>query len=241
MDYTEIGIVGKNLPQKRSDGSPILPRRGEYGEQYTIPILPELFALADEGSYFSACNATPGTDANYAVVAAFADTSAIFSIWNKSKINSVYPDYIRLVCGTPVPASATAAHYVIKTDNDDRITSGTRITGNNVNSIYNRKSEADVRFTPTVAAASGNARQISRGIVRSVIPVVNDEYIFAFGTLEKATSIDISGTTAKRIVVPVPPVVIGPGGFQMMLLHMWFPGNATTAGQFEYDVGWWER
>jgi hypothetical protein len=50
-----------------------------------------------------------------------------------------------------------------------------------------------------------------------------------------------SGAVTNIYPVGVGPVVLGPGNNHSLLVHMWNPGNATTAPSWEVEVGWWER
>ena len=196
--------------------------------------------LADEGSYFVATNATPGTAVNYAIQTAFSDTVAAFSMRNADGVNGlrITPDYIRLICGV-APASATAGQFAFKSDATVRGSAGTTNVPQNPNADVGQGSVMDLRYTPTVAAASAAARLLSRGVLRGSIPIVNDEFLFVFGSVEKSSSASLAAANAQRMVIPMPPIVIGPQ--QTGLLHLWFPANAVTAAAFEWEVGWWER
>jgi hypothetical protein len=44
---------------------------------------------------------------------------------------------------------------------------------------------------------------------------------------------------ALRMPIVLPPVVIAPQSFA--LVQLWFPGNAATASQFEFEMGMFER
>lgn len=244
MPLGSEGVVSRVRPQKWTDNQIPPPRLSAYREQYVQDLVPDFLALADEGSYWVTTNPTPGTAVNYAIQAAFSDTVAAITLMNKDAAGGLrcYLDYIRLIAGATVPASATAGHYAIKTDVGSRASAGTALTPNNSNmDATGVGSITDARWTPTVAAVSPQARLLSRGVLRSQIPVANDEWIFNFGSVEKAAASNLSSTLAQRMVIPCPPVVLGPGTGQTFLLHLWFPANAATAGQFEWEVAWYER
>jgi len=245
MDVNPAGLISRGLPQPIADGqTPIIPRWGRYREQTVIPLYPNFAALCDEGTYYTATNATPGTAVSYSITAAFADTAAMITMRNGDGTGGkrLYLDYIRIIQGATVPASSTAGQFACKLDVSLRATAGTTSTPQNPNlDVSQSASIMDFRFTPTVTAASGAARLVSRGVMRSVLPVINDEWVFAFGTVEKSAGILLGGTVAQRMIIPCPPVILGPGNNHTFLLHVWFPGNATTAGNFEYEAGWWER
>jgi hypothetical protein len=244
MGTAADGIVSRGLPPKSGDTLQRTARVNPYGELIVHTIIPDMNALADEGSYFTATNPTPGTAINYSITAAFSDTAAMFSIFNRDGGSAIgkriYLDYIRVIAGATVPATATSGQYAVKLDQGGiRQSAGTLVVPANSNIDVGTASIADVRYTPTVAAASAAARLVDRGVMRSVIPVANDEWIFSFGSVEKAAGISLGGAVAQRMIIPCPPLVIGPA--EMGFLHVWFPGNATTAGQFEFAAGWWER
>lgn len=244
MPIGSEGIVSQALPQAFADQLPAPPRMGKYREAYGISLINNNYGVADEGSYFVTTNPTPGTPINYAIQTTFSDTVAAFTFRNGAGAGGkrIYLDYIRMLMGATAPASATSMHYALKVDNIIRGSAGTVPVPQNPNMAADNASIADIRYTPTVAAVGASARLVDRGVVRSVIPVANDEYIFSFGSVEKAASIsDIAGTTAKRIVIPCPPVILGPGANHTALLHIWLPANAATAGQFEFGTGHWER
>src|SRR5437660_2773203 len=173
------GIVSRGQPQPTSDKVEDSVRLGRYQEIFAIPLIRGMQALADEGSYYTTTNPTPGTPIAYVVQASFSDTVAAITFRNSDSKSAadggkrVYPHFIRLIAGATVPASATSGHYALKTDNSARASVGTTLTPQNVNLDYGNTSVADIRWTPSVAAATVNARLLSRGVLRSVIPVAN--------------------------------------------------------------------
>ncbi len=202
-------------------------------------------SYADQGGTWRAVNATFGTGIAYAIQTAFSSTAAFAIIRNTAGGGGVrlFPDYIRLIL-TVVPPSATQMQYALAVEGANRYTSGgTTLAAGNVNTASAQAASASVIVgAPAIAAAGGTVRYIARGVARSAIPVVNDEYLWSFGEADAAGSnTGFGGTTAQRIAIPCPPVVLGPGANHSMLLHLWFPGNITTAPSFECEVGWWER
>lgn len=220
----------------------------EFGvdPQGALYVMPEEMAMADAGDYYRAGNATIGTAISYSVVTAWAATSAFLIMRNTAAGGGlrVYPDYIRLLLGT-APASATAMHYAMTLDPTNRYTSGgTVISGTNTNllsSIATAGVASVICGAPTIAAAGANVRTVTRGQVRSVIPVVGDQYVFQFGGLPQQGQLITNSTNPAITQISVPPVVLAPGNNHSLLLHLWFPGNVTTAAQFEIEVGFWER
>lgn len=237
---TAQGLPGPRLGDQLAAAARIGPRR----ELYVSTIIPDYKLVADEGSYLVGTSPTPGTPLSYQVSAAFSDTVALLSLRNADGSNGkrIYLDYIRLIMGATVPASATAGQFAMKLDSGSaRASAGTVLTPVNPNIDVGNASIADLRYNPTVAAVTGAARLISRGVLRSVIPVANDEWFFTFGTVEKSSAISLGGAVAQRMMIPCPPVVLGVNTNETFFFHVWFPGNAATAGQFELECGWFER
>src|SRR5438132_11523148 len=83
MDVNPVGLIARSLPTPLPDNTlPTIPRWGRYREQYVIPLIPNFSALADEGTYFTTTNATPGTSISYSITASFSDTAAMFTFRN---------------------------------------------------------------------------------------------------------------------------------------------------------------
>jgi hypothetical protein len=237
----EVGVIlGRPLGEKQIGNL----RIGKYRDLYTIPLFHKNHSLSDEGSYFVATNPTPGTPVAFVVNAAVSETAGyFFNVKNNDAIGvnakRIFLDYIRLISGV-VPASATSAHCFVKLDNINRYSSGgSTIYPVNPNMDSNIASIAQMNAGAlTTVAPSPSARVVARGVLRASIPIVNDEWILNFGAVETASSMLIGGGVA-RFVVPLPPVIIG--AQQTMGLQLWFPGNAVTPAQFEFELGWFER
>lgn len=247
------GETHENLPIPASENIPAKQRMFKYGESAVQSIFPGFQALAAEGSLYTLQNPTIGTQVTYAVVASYSATQAAFALrnsWSASdqqKKNS-YLAWVKLMfTGTPVvPASAVSA--IISARVDDGSVSRVPTAGQrgpdlplNVNSGSSQISRTQIyEFAAgvmTVPAGGSNERLVGRTMMRNTIPVVQDELICYFGTPDSGSS--VIGTTAGRIVSTLPTVVAGPGGW--ILINIWFPSNATTAGQFEYELGIIER
>lgn len=226
------------LPTANADGSQTQIRGGRYGEQHVLPIGNGVYPLAEEGSYYKAMNPTIGTAITYPVTAAFSATAGCaFLIRNTSASSTgpnIYLDYVRFTI-TVAPASSTSAQFAIVLDPANRYTSGgTSLTPTSPNLSITPASVASVNVgTLTTTAASGSARNTSRGSFKAAIPVVGDSFTLNFGAVDAVAS--NSGTQQGG------PVVLGPNANHSMLVHLWFPANATTGASFEVDAGWWER
>lgn len=237
--------IDRDRPDAESDSTTKAWRGGRYGEGYVLNLWNGNHGLADEGSYFTA-NTVPGTAVASAVNATVSETAGNF-IYIKNndapdngRSERIYLDYIRLLM-TVVPASATAGHFFIKMDRGDRYTSGgSQLTPLNTN-IGKPSNEISQIFCGalTTTAPSPSARLACRGVLRSAIPVVNDEFVFKFGGVESPTSIQLGGTAAQRMVIPCPPIVLAPQTNACM--QLWFPSNSVTPPSFEVEIGMIER
>ena len=240
-------LVGRGLPSYSPDAiAQVQPRMGRFREQYALNLGKDIVHLADEGTYFNAVNPTLGTPiAQTTSITAFGATTPVLIIQNTDSPTNlgykrIYLDYIRLIQGSTVPTSATAWQSALILDKGPRYTSGgTALTPVNPNMDLAALSIAAGFFGAIVAPAALSARVVGRHVARSVIPVVNDETIYSFGNDHAPGAVsDIAGTTAKRLVIPCGPVVIGPG--QVLLLYQWGP-SCAAAPTFEFELGWWER
>lgn len=238
--------IDRQLPDAEPDGMTKAFRGGRYGEGYVLPLGIPNQLLADEGTYQVATTPTPGTAVVFAVNAAVSETAGnyIYIKNNDSQGNGrakrIFLDYVKLITGV-IPASAASAHYFMKVDNKDRyVSGGTQITPINANIDTGVGTVAQLYVGAiTALAPSPSARLLSRGVLRSVIPVVNDEFIFKFGASNADGELSLGGTVAQRMIIPCPPMVIGPQ--DNMCMQLWFPSNATTPAQFEVEMGWAER
>lgn len=238
--------IDRQIPDAESDSTEKPLRGGRYGEAYVLPIMFPPQMQSDEGSYQIAATPTPGTAVAFVVNTGVSETAGNFLYLknNESQGNTrakrIYLNYLRLIAGT-IPAAAASAHYFMKVDNKDRYSSGgTQIlpVNSNIDSGTGTVAQLYVGALTTIAP-SPSARLLSRGVLRSVIPIINDEYVFSFGALEAPGSLLLGGIIAQRMVIPCPPVVLGPQ--DNLCLQLWFPSNAVTAAQFEVEMGWAER
>ncbi len=237
--------VNRTLPTATSDGINSVTRGGRYGEMATNQVLANRLGLADEGAYYQAQNPTPGTGITASIQTAFAATNALLTLRNSDTPTTgkrIYPDFIRLIPVT-VPASATRVEALVSIDSITRYSSGgSAITGLvNSNMDLSNAAIGVLHFGAlTLAAESVNVRRFSRFQLRAAIPVQFEEYLILFNDADLGSGAQaLGGTTAQRNVVNAGSCVIG-GGHSMQL-HVWYPGNATTAGVWEFQVGWIQR
>ncbi len=259
MARTDIlnGIVtyrGKPTPQT-ADGNTagVYMRGGRYGEPYQLSLVPTKHLIADEGSYFTAQNATPGTGiALSAAVTAFSDTNGFFVLKNNAPLGSglrIYLDYLRLIA-TAITTAVVSIDFLIKLDYISRVPStaanGTALTAVNVNGDDGTGSQMSaLAFNAggamTLPAASPSARVAGRAHVAYGIGLAGDEIILQFGATERASSAALTAAKAVapgRYIADAAPIVFGPQ--QYCVIHRWSLSEAG-APSYEYELGWWER
>lgn len=235
---TSQGLPGPKLP----DGLPAFGRIGPRREVYVNTVLPDFKTSGDEGSYFTGTNTLFGTGVAGPNQATFLATSAIFSFLNKAGAGRTYLDSIRLICTAAGTGPVTSVNFGVTTDSIARGSGGTPITLASPNQDAGAGAQTQVLYTPTVAAPSPGARNVSRASGRSAAAalVVGDEYLLLFGTVEKASGSIVYAAGAGKFVIPMPPVILGPGSIQSALLHAWFTGMSAAAS-FEFEIALIER
>jgi hypothetical protein len=249
MELIAKGTVHRARPDATPEYLDSEFRMTKYGELMVQTVVGTKHTAADEGGYYIANNLVPGTGLAFAITAAASDTAGNFlairnmeSVADSPNAKRIYLDYIRLI-PTVAPATATAGQVKFNIDTflNNRYTSGgTQLAVAGVNLDSGNASSAQIFAGALVTTAlSSAARQVGRAVLRTVIPVINDEYIFNFGAVDISANQSLATATAIRQNIPMPPVIIGPQ--QTLTMGMWFPGNATTAGSFEVEVGYWER
>lgn len=210
---------------------------------------------ADEGNFFVATNPTTGTP--IATTTSVVDDAAtassthaqnvpvmlIQNSWDPANPNAkwIYPRYLRMFI-TQVPTSATSWQMSIRADqNPSAYTSGgTRITPVNVNLGSSNLSGAAIYFGAVVTPLplSASARLLARAQVNSAIPITLDQWLFTFGTVGNGSDQISGGSGAKNLVMPLPPIAIGPGW--NIRIGMWGTSNAA-APSWEFELGYVER
>lgn len=240
--------VNRALPSKVANGLFADFRVDSYGNMLTEPLTGPQQAC-DEGAYYTAVNATDNTAITASIATAYSGTaSAFISLQNtdrnadSSSGKRIILDYIKLIAKT-VPASATDWRFVVDIDNVlSRYTSGgTAITPQNSNMGANNNSIATLNAGAlTTVALSSAGRTVSRGIIRSAIPVTLDTYIFTFGGIDKPSGGGVTnGANAQVLTFNCPPVVLQQN--HTMCLSLFGTSNAATAATYQIEMGWIER
>jgi hypothetical protein len=192
---------------------------------------------------FSVVNPTPGTGIAQAIESAFAATAALAVLRNTGSSGLVRPKYIRQIF-TVAPASGSACHGRIALDSGvTRVTAaGSTLTGKNRDMSSAIAANGTFKCGVVVTnAATANVRYISQYSPMTVIPVVGDNLILAFCSPDEVVGAGfgtLAGTTGRQIIIPVGPVVLGPNS--EMIVHQWYPSNASTAASWEIEAGWEE-
>ena len=239
------GVANRGLPGVTADGAQGAVRIGRRGEVIVQQLTgSKMHALADQGSYFVATNATPGTALSGIAAADGLDDleALIFLRHGTSATKRLYLDYILLQVAA-AGTNGTNFAFAMKGDkNTSRYASGgTAITPRNPNMADSTTSEIDRLQVGAVVptAATNEARLLHHGLLRTVIKVIGDKYLFTFGNSSPAavSGIPLEGTTQANVCVPCPPVILGAG--DTFLLHE-FAASQTVAATYQFAMGWWE-
>lgn len=222
-------------------------RAGNRLEAYTLPLHSgKMSNFADEGSSFVTYNVTDGTGiaGHAAPVQSDLSTKPLLHIFNgnSSGGKSIIVDFVRIRV-TAVGSGATTTDFTAWIDQKGstcKTSGGTVATSVNCRSDNPFTTGAVVTFGAVVATADASERRIDHQRVRSVVPVVEDQYVFTFGNTSPIfpAAQALSGTNIVSAVVPMPAVCILPGG--NFKLVEW-GASQTGAHSFEYTVGWVER
>ena len=244
--------INRSLPTFNADGTAVVTpsRVGSRLEAYTLPLGGNKQSYyGDEGSYFTAYNVTDGTGiaGHPAPVQADLSTKPLLHIFNgnpASSGKSIILDFIRIRV-TAVGASGTTMDFTIWIDQKGSTSksggTGTVATPVNCRSDQYQATGAVVTFGVVTGAVDATERMVDHQRIRSVRPIVEDQYLFQFGASEYTLPSDQLITTAiiASIYCPFAPVVIQPGG--NFKLVQWRASQSATADSYEYTVGWTER
>lgn len=243
-EVRNLGVVSRALPGINQDGTQSSIRLGRYSDQMVESLAgSKLAALAGEGSYFVATNATLGTAlSGTAAPTTFSATVALVSLFNAAATGGkrIHLDWLVL---SPKAAGTNGTNFsfAMSGDRTNRYSSGgTAITPVNTNMDSDTTSIATLNVGAVTAAAAGaSVRRLSHGALRTVIKVIGDQYVFSFGSSVPAMpGMPLEGVLQAAIHTPCPPVVLGPG--QSFLFHE-IATAQSVAATWEFTCGWWER
>lgn len=241
------GIISRVLPNASSDGPEQegSVRLARYRELFVSFLGSTKHPHAHEGSYFLIPNPAEGTGVAGGILAAFANTTAAFVIQNTADpttpgAKAIDLDFFKLLY-TIAPATATAFRYSVAIDDVSRLPSAgfAKLVGSagvglasQVGAVINASIANVWAFTGgafmTVPVPGSNVRYVAKGGVAG-LPVVGTEHLVRFG----ADGLNSGAGTVDS------PVSIPPG--KWCVIHLWWPGNATTGPSAEYSVGQIER
>lgn len=236
--------IAKTRPTGNADSTAIVTpsRTGTYAEAYCIPVYPPRWTLADEGSYYTASNATDDTQitAHAAPAIVDTDTKPIIHFYNGGT-KDVYLDFISIY-SIVANASATRVFfdaYVDAKGSTNKSSGGTVATV--VNNVRNNSSNTTglIITAGAVVAAPVSSRKVGHAMIRPAIGIALDQYHFSFGNGMTMAQGAFVQATVQSTFTAMPPVVVAPGGnFCFVQIS---PSGAGTAMTFEYQMGWAER
>ncbi len=224
------------LTDSASSGGP--SRSSQYSDAFVQSVSnKELFA-ADEGSYFVAISATPGTGIiGHAAPTTFDETKPYLLVYNGGQAR-IALQYLRFH-ETVVSTAATRTQWTFTIDDGNRLSSaGTAATINNVNMASSNVSNAAIKHgAPIATSASATRRVLGHYSLRGSIDVVEDTLEFNFGGPSGGQNI-LAPATVMAVCLNVPPVIIGPG--QSFMAYQW-SGSQSAAPTLEMVLGFIER
>jgi hypothetical protein len=243
-------MIQRNLPSTvQADNTSVATtpsRTDQYLGAFTTPLGGgKQTAYADEGSYFVTYNVTDGTGiaGHPAPVQADLSTKPLLHIFNGSSTRRIAIDFVRIRM-TAIGAGASTTDFTAWIDNNGstvKTSGGTVATSVNCRGDQPLTTGAIVSFGAVVATAAATEKRIDHQRVRSVVAVVEDQYMFGFGGAgygPPTGGITMAGTAVVGLYVHMPPAVILPGG--NFKLVQW-GASQSGAHSFEYTVGWVER
>lgn len=238
-----FGLVSRLLTSvgRTADTNKAQIRVSPFGEIINAP--PFYLSGAVDGSLFFTTNATIGTAVaiNAAAQATFSATAPTFLIRNTDTLKDITVRNLRLICSA-IGTGVTSLDCLITTDTLNRYSSGGLLrTPLNVRADQSAASISQVydATTAIVATAAGaSARNVGRGKIRTGSPNIGDVYGLLFGNDNIPEMGSLTGTTAQKITVNLPPFIVPPGGTG--LVYIWGAGQ-TAAPTYEYNIEHNER
>lgn len=235
----------RGLPDVAQEGVMHPERGSRYGEPIVHSGLgAKLYSLADEGSYFVAGHATPGTGvAGIAAADGYDATEGLILLRNLSPDKRVYLDYI-LLQATAAGTNGTTTNYIMTADKGtSRYSSGGgAITPKNTNLASADSADVALYFGALVlTAASADVRILADYLARTVIKVAGDRTLFTFGDSQKMVQGDgtkLESTEQLALTIPCPPVVLGQ--YDQFMLHE-AAASQSGAASYRWSMGFWVR
>jgi hypothetical protein len=207
--------------------------------------------VADTCAYFTALSPTSNTGIATGAVTAAGSGSPFIQIncpaeattnGSPSGGKGCYFDYLKLTC-TVAGASEASMHWDFWTDTlrvaPTLGSSGVQLTPNCTKRTTNGPSATTAVYAGSLTSTAASPQRISGGLVRPVIPVVGDTYIWKFGgdDFGPAGSLVPSGTAIADRYHASPPAIVDAGFTGLFAL--WFPSDVTPPA-FEVELGFFE-
>lgn len=244
-------IAGIRPVRQTDDDEASAKARGNgYGEAYVRCVGDAYDALLDEGTLYLANgyagDILPGTGVPLGPNASttFVETAAAMAFLNTSRASQaaapVILDYLRLLC-TVAPTGASNLSLVLTLDEiSPRVPAATDASGNRrrVDPLSNVGGNMQPALEVlagnlTLNAATASRKFLGRIPLKTVAPVVNDEFVLKFNNFATPPAIsNLASATAQHIVRSMPKVRIEPGW--ALFVHLYATGQ-TAAGSFEFD------
>ena len=237
------GKVSRALPNRVAEDTvrTELQRISQYDEPYVQQF--DSRRAADEGSYFVARNATPGTGvAGHAACTTHDQEKAYIMLKNGTAAERVYLDYIKLRC-TNAGTAGTLDYATHTIDRDRGYTSGggdlTQMNVSQQSSLGTALTIAKIGAVVPSEANTGSAKIVAHHALRAaVIAVVGDLVVFNFGGPLITGSGLQEGTLELEKVYHCPPILLGPGDSYHLVI---WSGSQSAAKSYECEMGYWQR
>lgn len=198
-------------------------------------------SLIAAGQYFVTTNSTPGTGVKLTTdtVTGYVVTTPGILIQNNSSSRRSYLRYIKLlVTNAGAGLSSLRVNYVV--DQVKRFSAGgTKYAPSALKGI---NAESAV-YVGAITATGATSTQLLMGshLISTVIPVVNDQFLFNFGGIDNNSGQgagNLGGTNPRLITFQSHPVVIPPGG---SFLAVYWASGMSTSPSVEFEIGTFER
>jgi len=173
----------------------------------------------DDGTFYTVRNSQTvpytGIAGHAAPVIADLATKPVLYAYNQSSAKTLVPKFIRLRI-TAVGAGASTTDVAVFVDTNvaaaTRTGGGTVVNAINQYPTYGLPVDIPVCAIGAVAVTPIAAQMVSAVRVRSVVPVVEDQYLFMFGgaTANLMAGLPTTGTNQLVATISMPPVTVPP-------------------------------
>jgi hypothetical protein len=209
-------------------------------------------AAVKGGQLWRGGSPTPGTGiASHAAPTATDGTKALAYYKNNYAVGTgknIYVDRIKFAITVAGTNATSSRIYVEKTAaGTERFTSGGSTNLNATTLVASNLGVAPyatsmvLRLGALVTVADANAKQVADGLVRAIIPKVNDVVVLDFGEIQETsgcTLFDVSNTSPVITRLICDPVELAPG--EQLLVHLVNAGQ-DAASSYSMAVSWREE